>query len=367
MSDYWKKFQTENVEVIRAANMLAEQQNKANEEINNLPEQERYFDRSRWYSVSFHKEVLGKRVYISDWHRTIHLAFKKDPMVCPVIPSAKQFEVDLKKWKYGQALRRKTTNNRTFAKHKPTQLMGYLEAYRIFINDYLHNAFIAQDGKRFKIDPRNELIIVHLLKYFIRDKDCRIPLNKGIALIGGVGTGKTTLLRQFAKFTKDNDLQTQFEFVKMSTIQEEMKKNGSACMNKYQHKDICIDEFADEESRYTNSYGEKIDCVKQSIKKRYERFEKGNAGPTHLTSNIDFELEKSVEENINSNGVIHCRQAYPFLDWSGLSSNYKPTEDQIKNIKNQAKQFLNKQYGQREMDRMRQMYTFIWLGGPSRR
>ena len=71
--------------------------------------------------------------------------------------------------------------------------------------EYCKNFYLERFNKEFIIDSRNEMIVHTLAKYFTDDEEFEkagYSLQKGIMIMGGVGTGKTELMRFFQKNKK---------------------------------------------------------------------------------------------------------------------------------------------------------------------
>jgi len=203
------------------------------------------------------------------------------------------------------------------------QLMDYKEASKRFWFMYLKDSI---SPKEFIIDDKNKAEIAELLKYFIQDPTGRLDQNKGICLMGGVGTGKTNLMNQLSLFLKDSELETQFEVKSMRSIVREVSgKRGLSVIDDYLMGDICLDDIAIRQTS-VKSFGTEINPLDELIQGRYERFSKKNSRPTHFTTNLDFNPNNAHEMQV-----------------------------------------LRSMYDERSLDRIREMCNFIYLGGTSRR
>lgn len=229
-------------------------------------------------------------------------------------------------------------SNRKRTKRAPQfdQLMELVEAKRIFWNDYLSKSFENEYPKRkYEVDKDNSVSIAELIKYFIRDNSCLFKLHKGICLVGGVGTGKSNLMKQFSRFTKDQELETAFDFVNFHSVSKEVDSFGFGAIEKYMTGDVCFDEM---KPVLVNAHGTKISVSSEIIEGREKRFTKLVSRPTHFTSNIDLDyIERNKDGSVNKE------------------------ETEIK------KEDLSDKYGLRSVDRIGAMCNFVYLGGPSRR
>ena len=64
----------------------------------------------------------------------------------------------------------------------------------------LLNDYCMARGFEYDLSPTNKAILLQLTKYFINDSSCKLDRRKGLMLIGGTGSGKTTLMRSFSRF-----------------------------------------------------------------------------------------------------------------------------------------------------------------------
>ena len=204
------------------------------------------------------------------------------------------------------------------------QLMDYKTAASEFWNGYLSKAF-EHKGQKYNVDADNKQVIAELVKYFIYDPSCKLSLFKGVCLIGGVGTGKSELMKQLSLFLKDKNLETAFNFVDMLSVTKEFGHFGLSAYDKYLSGDVCFDEIALRKN-FIKSFGTDIQPTDEIIQGRYKRFTKRISRPTHFTSNID----------LNPNDEIQRKD-------------------------------LEQTYDIRSIDRLKEMCNFVYLGGGSRR
>jgi len=202
------------------------------------------------------------------------------------------------------------------------QLMDFDEAKKKFWNIYLKDSLYPD---KFEIDENNKEEITQLVKYFIQDPTCKLNLKKGIALVGGVGTGKTNLMNQFSYFCKDSKFENAFEMKDTKEYINEVEAFGMASENKYFNANYCFDDIATGNTEVTH-FGTKINPLDDLIHGGYRRFTKKVSNPTHYTMNIDFDPELE-SERLKLIATFNIR-------W---------------------------------IDRIRQMCNFVYLGGQSRR
>lgn len=176
----------------------------------------------------------------------------------------------------------------------------------------------ASGSELFAFDDFNTVIFRNMFYYFCFDARCEWNLHKGIALIGGVGSGKTILFEIFSTMLARHFQWSprRFPIVKASAILREYKEGGDASLASRSSGNLCIDDVGDE-AEALKLYGNSIPVVEELLKARYERHKAGN-GITHITSNLD--IGQVIEK-----------------------------------------------YGDRAADRMGQMMTFVSVPGGSRR
>jgi hypothetical protein len=142
--------------------------------------------------------------------------------------------------------------------------------------------------------------------------------------MGGVGTGKTTIMKQLSKFTKDKGLKTQFDFVYMDDLYSDCDSNGLEALKAYNFKSCSFDDIGMRAEINVNNYGTKINAYRELVRRQYIRFTRPTPSLSHYTTNIEY------------NNQNHSQQ-------------------------------LVKTFGARELDRFREMCNFVELGGMSRR
>lgn len=257
---------------------------------------------------------------LDPYKKALHYARKNKK--CVALAAAQFALAEFNAIEYKKKLLGKSNKAQIFISKAMSQQMEYQSAAKSFWNDYLKNCFYPN---RFVIDEYNAAIIEQLLKYFIQDPTCKLDLKKGIALAGGVGTGKTEIMKQLCAFCEDNDFETQFKMKPMREILRELSKDGMSVINDYLQLNYCFDDIAIG-GNVINHFGTTINPLDDLIQSRYDRFTKRNSKPTHFTMNISFDP--------------------------------RATEN---------KEMLSKMYDIRTIDRIKQMCNFVYLGGESRR
>ena len=227
-----------------------------------------------------------------------------------------------------KALKEKEEANRKLANSK----MNF-DIIRTFMFNRAKDIFKYE----FILDEENEKIFDLLCYYFSNDEDgflkqnnlLKIPvknasITKGILLVGNVGTGKTDLMKLFAKNTRQvyymrDAKKISNEYLSIKAVPEEYIEPFKLMINDpgtfYQPlAGLCIDDIGKEETK--NSFGNKANVIGDLIELRYDN---RYTGPfLHGTSNL--------------------------------------TADEIKDF-----------YGERVASRMKQIFNFVKMPGGDRR
>lgn len=158
-----------------------------------------------------------------------------------------------------------------------------------------------QYGPNFKIHREDILILRKLIIYTIHEEDkCKednIDLNKGILLIGPVGSGKTSIMNILRQFL----FREQYYLIKSARdIAFEYQKDGVDIIQKYgkQHNAYCIDDLGVENN--SKFYGNECNTIAEILLQRYDLLT--NYGiKTHATTNLNAdELEELYGNRVRS-------------------------------------------------------------------
>jgi hypothetical protein len=135
-------------------------------------------------------------------------------------------------------------------------------------------------------DPRAHRQLARFLGYRKRRQ-----IRRGLALVGGRGTGKTMWLRIFsrAKIYTANELVEIFKEHRQ-TFYEIIQPPIVGCEHDLPHGywDLAIDEVGGE--RKTVNYGERCDVIAEALQLRYNIFQR-YGGLTYITSNLETSEE----------------------------------------------------------------------------
>jgi hypothetical protein len=136
--------------------------------------------------------------------------------------------------------------------------------------------------------------------YFNGFEDSTLDLNKGILLIGNVGTGKTSTMDIFRSYLAKTENPNWFKMVESRMIIRDFSKEKYAGLEKhtYNYKpnsiggmvanpiSICIDDLG-LENRESKHYGESVDVMFELLADRYSIFTDPRYRKlTHATSNL---------------------------------------------------------------------------------
>lgn len=158
-----------------------------------------------------------------------------------------------------------------------------------------------QYGPNFKIHRQDVLTLHRLIIYTIyEEKQCEkynIDLNKGILLIGPVGSGKTSIMNILRQFLFRGD----YYIIKSARdIAFEYQKDGVETIQKYgkQHNTLCIDDLGVENN--SKFYGNECNTIAEILLQRYELLTNFNV-KTHATTNLNAdELEELYGNRVRS-------------------------------------------------------------------
>ena len=157
-------------------------------------------------------------------------------------------------------------------------------------------------------DPNWQEMELHkiLFEYFFQSPDFEkrgYSLKKGLLLMGGVGTGKTTAIKLFQGLVVNQD--HRFGIVNCRHIVRDFRKQGEDVIDKYGRKSFtkrmasdglgyeegmrpviwCIDDLGHGEV-VSKQYGNESNVIADILLDRYENFQRVGQ-TTHATTNLD--------------------------------------------------------------------------------
>lgn len=147
----------------------------------------------------------------------------------------------------------------------------------------------------FFIDDHNKRILDKLFLYFSASPDAanqNIDLSKGILLMGGLGTGKSTIMRSFA-----SNQHASFKFTSCILVSYEFAEHGFKIIKDYnkietiarnrfgqRERGICFDDLGTENER--KRFGDAVNVMADIILNRYDSVP---FNMTHITTNLNAE------------------------------------------------------------------------------
>lgn len=171
----------------------------------------------------------------------------------------------------------------------------------------LYDFFAKNKVNYYSYCPENSDIITKLIYYFNGNEKCGLDLNKGIALIGPPGSGKTLIMNIFIDYLKaiSQPNRNLYRETSIEQLKEYYKANNQ--LNYFTNNFITssysviskpFSLLVNEAFIYYNekSYGTDISEIFNSFwMLRYEVFQ--NFGKlTHITSNLDVEdMKKTID------------------------------------------------------------------------
>jgi hypothetical protein len=166
---------------------------------------------------------------------------------------------------------------------------------------YLQAKGKSKYGDEFSLRKEDYTLIRKMLCYAIRDEEAcqkyEIDFNKGILLLGPVGSGKTSLMNLIRDF-----FPTSFRPILKSTreVSYEFIKEGYEIIDQYGKSDkvYCFDDLGVESS--LKHYGNECNTMGEILLSRYDQFIQFGT-MTNVTTNLNsVELEKMYGVRVRS-------------------------------------------------------------------
>jgi len=152
---------------------------------------------------------------------------------------------------------------------------------------YIQHTGRKKYGPTFTLHREDVQTLRKLIIYMIYEEElCKkegIDLNKGVLLIGPIGSGKTTIMTLMREFL----FPEQDYFIKSATdIALEFHKEGTSVIQKEgnRHKILCFDDLGAESSK--KFYGSEFNTMAEILLKRY-KLQVNHAIITHVTTNLN--------------------------------------------------------------------------------
>lgn len=153
---------------------------------------------------------------------------------------------------------------------------------------YLANKIVYD----FEVDENNKEVLKQMLLYFTGNKEFNGSLNKGLMLVGGVGTGKSLLFKVFKDYTMNVIKKNSFQMHSAIDIIDNVNTSGVDYLKPYSHNfegrhaypiRCYIDDVAST-NETVKHYGTDINVIEQLLSLRYNVFERYGT-LTHISSN----------------------------------------------------------------------------------
>jgi len=140
----------------------------------------------------------------------------------------------------------------------------------------------------FEVTEDNKAILKQLLLYFTGSKESHLDLNKGLFLVGGIGTGKSLLFDVFKIYTAEILRINSFQYHFANEIINNVNINGIEKLELYNFNNgfpiTCyIDDIASKTEKIKH-YGTEINVIEQLLNIRYQVFNRFRK-LTHISSN----------------------------------------------------------------------------------
>lgn len=183
-----------------------------------------------------------------------------------------------------------------------------------------YSAILNEDGKPFGacMSPEFEVIVKRICCYFAQDDRCPYHPGKGLLLCGGIGIGKSTLL----KFFRRNQLAS-FKVVSCRDVEADFAMEGDEAMREYSsnltiasnsdpfgHRQIgyCFDDLGTED--ISKHYGRFKNVMQAVILNRYDADLPFHT--THITTNLTAE---QLKEFYDARAIDRMREMFNIIDF----------------------------------------------------
>lgn len=174
-------------------------------------------------------------------------------------------------------------------------------------------------GLQYTVDDDNVTIVQELCKYFTGDSRFNGDLNKGLLLAGGVGVGKTTMMKFFMKnqvqsyrMESCREVESKFsadgeQFVYFCSFMIPIATNADPFG--HQSVGICFDDLGTEAN--AKHYGKEKNVMAEIILNRYDN--KLPFTATHITTNLTAE---ELAKQYGSRVTDRMRQMFNIIEFS---------------------------------------------------
>lgn len=146
-------------------------------------------------------------------------------------------------------------------------------------------------------------------------------LQKGLFLMGGVGTGKTILFKIFREYAMNVIKANGFREHKAADVIKDVKENGTTAIRRYvicpsyQKPFVCYFDDLAASTDEINDYGTKVNVMEQVFTDRYIQFQR-NGVITHASSNM---FPKQLEKVYDVRIIDRFKEMFNFIELNGKS------------------------------------------------
>lgn len=147
-----------------------------------------------------------------------------------------------------------------------------------------HLIALGNESFKWEFSEEQKGVIQNMIRYFINDKACQWPLNKGLFIYGAPGTGKTEIMRVMERFTRENNLSK--TFIMSSLSEDHIKFKSDQAFDPITQNVMfnrCFDEFCRHVGP-VQRFGESLD-INESIIELREARHKRYCQFTHFIAN----------------------------------------------------------------------------------
>jgi len=171
---------------------------------------------------------------------------------------------------------------------------------------------------KFEIDEENREVVLNILQYFTSDPRFNGNLEKGLFLMGGVGVGKTTLMRFFCRNQKRS-----FKIESCREAESKFAQDGDEYLHKLSHNipiainsdpfghteiGFCFDDLGTEANG--KHFGKEKNVMAEILLNRYD-----NDLPyasTHVTTNL---TANEIKEQYGSRVTDRIREMFNIIQF----------------------------------------------------
>lgn len=176
-------------------------------------------------------------------------------------------------------------------------------------------------------NEETKIVFKALCYYFTGDAEFETmgenwKLNKGLCLMGNVGTGKTTLMRMFSRNKRQS-----YQVLSCRKIAGEYAENGHEILHKYssvvtnyindykyflqKNLGFCFDDLGTESNK--KNYGNTVNVMEEILLNRYDNRQFG-WNFTHITTNLTAD---QIEETYGSRVRSRMREMFNIIELTG--------------------------------------------------